>query len=191
MLKLKNHYYLLRHGRNIHQTDKKHICYNWPDDNPPCKLDEVGIKQAKQAGIELKDKNIELIFSSDILRTKQTAEIVASILDKEITSFDERLRDNNWGIFAGKLKAEARAFYNDKDKMIIAPPQGESWGDIQKRLIDFISEIEKKYTDKNVLIVSHGDPILLIEAWINEWNLEKILEEKQHMIGTGEIKKLN
>jgi len=192
MKELKNKYILLRHGRNIHQTLLKDYCYNWPDDNPPCKLDEVGIKQALLAGQELLKKNVDLIFSSDILRTKQTAEIVSGILGKEINGFDERLRDLNWGILMGGLKTKARAFYDDKDRLKDRPQDGENWADIQKRMSEVVIDLEGKYTGKNILIISHADPILVLEGWIKDWDSEKMLyEKKNNLINTGEFKEIN
>lgn len=192
MKTLKNTYYVLRHGRNIHQTELKDFCYGWPDDKIPCKLDEVGIKQVTVSGMKLKDKQIDSIYSSDILRTKQTSEIVSSILNLDEINFDERLRDVNWGIFAEGPKDKAFAFYNDKNRMEDSPPQGESWGDLKKRILSALMEIEEKHADKNILIVSHGDPILILEAFVNDWNLDEILNKKrENMIQTGEFRKLN
>ena len=55
-LVLKNKYFLLRHGKTIHQAEKKDILYDYPDDNPACVLLEKGIKQAQLAGKILKGK---------------------------------------------------------------------------------------------------------------------------------------
>ena len=78
---LKNRYFLLRHGKTIHQAEKKDIIYNYPDDNPGCVLLEQGIKEVQLAGEILKGKDIDLIFSSDILRTRQTVKIVAELIN--------------------------------------------------------------------------------------------------------------
>lgn len=192
MKKLKNKYILLRHGRNIHQTLLKDYCYNYPDDNPPCRLDEEGIKQVLLAGNKLIDKNIDLIFSSDILRAKQTAEIVSSALGKSINGHDERLRDLNWGVFAGGLKTKARAFYNNKDRLEDRPSGGENWTDVQKRMVEFVMELEEKYKNKNILIVSHADPLLVLEGFVNDWDLKKTqFEKKNNLIGVAEIREIN
>ncbi len=186
---MENSYYLLRHGRNIHQTELKDICYGWPDDDIPCKLDEVGIKQAILAGEKLKDFNIDLIFSSPVLRTKQTAEIVANILGITTICFDKRLRDMNWGVFAGGPKQRVYEYYSERDLMYDAPEKGESWSELQKRVVSVIKDIEGEYKNKNVLIVSHGDPILLLKAFYNKWGLDEILKEKKN-IKVGEFHEL-
>ena len=191
MKKLKNIYYLLRHGRNIHQTDLKDICYGWPDDEIPCELDEAGIREVTLSGLKLKDCDINLIYSSDILRTKQTAQIVASILGINEIKFNQKLRDLNWGVFAGGPKKDALGFYEGKNRMTDRPEKGESWGDLQKRVVEFLEELESKYEGKNILIVSHGDPILFLEAFANDWDLEDIFINRKNMIKTGELRKLN
>ena len=191
MKKLNNTYYLLRHGRNIHQTELKDFCYGWPDDENPCELDEVGIKEVTASGIKLKDNGIDLIYSSDILRTKQTAEIVASILGIDKISYNIKLRDLNWGVFAGGPKKIALDFYQNKSRMDDRPENGESWGDLKKRVSEFLEEIDKKNEKKNILLVSHGDAILLLNAWLYGWNLEEILEQRKTMIRTGETRRLN
>jgi len=113
-LVLKSKYFLLRHGKTIHQAEKKDIIYNYPDDNPTCILLEQGVKEVQLAGEMLKGKNIDLIFSSDLLRTRQTVKIVAELINYNLEKivYDKRLRDINWGIFGGKNKEKAWAYYS-------------------------------------------------------------------------------
>jgi len=149
---LKNRYFFLRHGKNIHQTELKDIIYCYPDDETPCSLIEEGIEQAKKAGEELKDKKIEYIYCSDILRTRQTAKIVAGIIgfNEDEIIYDTRLRDINWGLFGGKHKDEAWAYYNnDKSKKFNEPtPGGETWNDCRERMKKVLNEIENIFKVK-------------------------------------------
>jgi len=191
MKNFRNKYYFLRHGRNIHQTELKHICYGWPEDTVPCMLDEVGIKEVTVSGTELKDKNIDVIYSSDILRTKQTSEIVALILGIDKIYYDERLRDMNWGIFSEGLKSKVYEYYEDKDLMNDSVPEGECWRDLQKRAIAALKDIDKEYDNKNILIVTHGDVVLLLEAYLNDWDFDEIWRQKENVVKTGEWRKYN
>jgi broad specificity phosphatase PhoE len=196
-LSLKNRYFLLRHGKTIHQTEKKNITYLYPDDNPPCVLLEEGIEEVRLAGEKLKDKNIDLIFASDILRIKQTVEIIAKMIgyDLDKVVYDKRLRDINWGILSGKSKEEAWTYYNnDKMKKFdLGAPGGESWSQCQKRMIAVINEIEKNYEDKNILIVSHGDPLWLLEGYLKDKSKEELIDimNNDQDIKTGELKEIN
>ncbi|MCD6528431.1 histidine phosphatase family protein [bacterium] len=193
MRKLKNTYFILRHGQTIHQTKKKDIVYGWPDDNPPCGLTNKGKKDIQRAAQKLKQKGIDLIFASDTRRTRETAEIVAKKLGLKV-NYDKRLRDVNWGIYQGKSKLKAWAYYkNPKLKFKKAPPGGESWADVEKRIVGFLKELEKKYKQKTILIVSHGDPLWLLEGWLRGLNQKQLLIQKLtgQTIKTGEIRQLN
>ncbi len=158
---MNNKYYILRHGQTAYQTKKKDFLYPWPDITFTS-LTKKGEKQIKDITKTLKEKDIDLIYSSDFLRTRQTAKIVAKELGLEINS-DKRLRDVNFGIFSGKSKKEYRAFFaSRKEKFFKRPPRGENWNDVKERVLDFLKEIEKKHRGKNILIVSHGDPLWLL-----------------------------
>jgi len=191
--KLTNKYFILRHGETIYQIQEKKLVYYWPDSNPPVSLTEKGQTQIKKAAEYLKDKKIDLVFSSDIFRTRQTAEIIAKELNFQIKQ-DLRLRDINWGIYQGKTKKEAWGYYrhNMKEKFKKAPPDGESWNEVKGRMIDFIKEIEKKYNQKNILIVSHGDPLWLLEGWVLGLSNKELLKEKKEnsTIKVGELRAL-
>jgi broad specificity phosphatase PhoE len=195
-LSLKNKYFLLRHGKTIHQAEKKDITYGYPDDNPPCILLKEGINEAHLAGEKLKGKNIDLIFASDILRIKQTVEIVTKIIgyDLDKVTYDQRLRDVNWGVLAGKSKEEAWAYYdNDKMKKFeMGVPQGESWNQCRERMVAVINDIENSFEDKNILIVSHGDPLWLLEGYLKGKSNEDLLNELENNqdIKTGEIREI-
>ena len=194
MKELKNKYFLLRHGQTTHQIEGPKTIYFWPDGNPPYALTELGKSQIQEKTLQLKDKNIDLIFSSDILRTKQTAQIVAQELGLE-PKFDQRLRDTNWGVFQGKSMEQAWAFYNHnmEKKFTIAPSEGESWYDVKTRVISLLKEIEEKYSQKNILIVSHGNPLWLLEDWINGLNQEQSLERRKNGVPMkmGDLKEIN
>lgn len=191
MEKLRNSYFILRHGRNIHQTEKKDIVYGWPNEDPPCVLDPTGIEQVKTSAEQLATKNIDLIFSSDILRTRQTAEIVAKRIGLKEIHYDERLRDINWGVFQGKTKQEAWAYYqNMEEKFAKAVPEGESWNDCRQRMLDFLAETDNKYEGKTILLVSHGDALWLLQDSLKELNDKELLETRLNMIKVGEFRKL-
>jgi len=189
---MKNKYYILRHGQTIHQTKKRGIVYYWPDDSPPVRLTKKGKEQIEKATKILKNKKIDLIFSSDIFRTRQTAGIVAKELGLQV-KYDKRLRDINWGIFQGKKSKEAWAYYsNPKEKFYKAPPLGENWNECKKRMLNVLKEIEKKYKNKTILIISHGDPLWLLEGAVKKIKKDELLKQKvsDNYIKVGEIRKL-
>jgi broad specificity phosphatase PhoE len=189
--KLKNRYFILRHGQTIYQVKKKKQVYNWPD-KPPVRLTKKGERQIKKAAKMLKGEKIDLIYSSDIFRTRQTAKIVSKEIGLKV-SFDKRLRDINLGVYHGRLKKEFYYdFPNRKKRFDEKPPKGESWNDVRKRLLIFLGEIDKKYRNKNILIISHGDPLWLLEGIIKKLSNEKLLKKASmgNYIKVGEFRKL-
>jgi len=185
---MNNKYFLLRHGQNFYQADFPDMVYPCPEPLPIL-LTDRGKKEATKAAKELKKMKIEIIFSSDLPRTRQTAEIVGKETGNNII-LDIRLRDTNFGIFGGKRKNEYINFFsNEQEKFLKNPPQGESWQDVKKRVKDFIKEIEEKYQNKRILIVSHGDPLRILESLLkNIKNESEILSIKY--LKTGEIKEI-
>ena len=188
---MKNKYFLLRHGETIYQTKKKDFVYPWPE-NPAVKLTKKGENQIKPIAKKLKKEKIDLIFASDFFRTRQAAKIVAKELGLKI-NLDKRLRDINMGIYHGRLKEE---FYRDFPRVfplrfIKRPSGGESWQDCQKRMVDFLKEIDKKYKGKTILIVSHGDPIWLLAGAVKKWSPQEFLRiPKVNYLKVGELRKL-
>jgi len=193
---LKNRYFFVRHGQNIHQAQHPGIIYFWPDGNPPYDLTEQGKNEAKVAGTVLKKDEIDIIFSSDILRCRETAKIIAEMIkyDKEKIVYDIRLRDLNWGDFGGKIKEEYWNFYNN-DRMNAFEktiPGGESWNQCKERMIKVFNEIEKEFQNKNILIVSHGDSLWLLEGYIRNIDNETLLSKRSDIIlKTGEVREIH
>ncbi len=71
-------------------------------------------------------------------------------------------------------------------------PKGESWNQCQERMVAVLNEIENKYENKNILIVSHGDPLWLLEGYLKDKTQEELLEEKNKNkdIRTGELREI-
>ena len=190
VMKLNNKYYILRHGEA--KSNAKGIVSCLPEKfkNP---LTRKGASQIKSAVDKLINKNINLIFASPLLRTTQTAEIVGKALKIKIKS-DKRLREINLGIFEGKSrekffdifpKFSEALFYNK-------PRCGESWTDCRKRLENLLKEIDKKYKNKNILIISHGDPLWLLEGLVKGINNKDLIAKKKKLfLKTGKFKKLS
>jgi broad specificity phosphatase PhoE len=171
-MKFKNHYFLLRHGQTIYQKEKREILYK-ASEHFELELTEEGKKQIEAAAKILKNKKIDAIFSSDFLRTRQTAGIVLKELGLEPV-FDERLRDINMGEFHGRSFLEYKNYFKDKkERFKKRTPGGENWEDVIKRLKAVIKDIEKEHEDKNILIISHGDPLWLLAGIIKGFKKEE------------------
>ncbi len=162
---MNNTYFLLRHGQTIYQTEKLDEIYPWPD-SPPVTLTKDGEEMIKAAAHQLKKENINLIFASDTHRVKQSAEIVEKELGIK-SELDRRLRDSNFGSYNGGTISEFNnKFDSPKKRFLERSENGECRKDVKERVEGFLEEVEKKYENKNILIISHGDPLLMLEGII-------------------------
>lgn len=148
--------YLVRHGEtdwNARQVVQGH------HDIP---LNLSGEEQAKELGSRLKDIEFSAYFSSDLIRAKRTAELIA--LDKKIAvETTKLLREKKFGSFEGRTRKELR----DREKLIAhltqrkrfsyqLEPGMESDEQAVSRFITIAREIAVAYPGKNVLVVTHG-----------------------------------
>ena len=175
--KVHNNYFILRHGHTAYTADLTDIIY------PTSTQFELGITGQGKEDVRrlipfLKEKEINLIFASDFLRTQITSKIVAEGLNLKVIS-DKRLRDVNLGVYEGRKKKEYYDKITPRVMFKKGVERGESWIDCVNRVESFIRDIEKKHQNKNILIVSHGDPLWLLEKGIAQKdNIDKLLEER-------------
>ncbi len=137
---------------------------------------------------------IEYIVSSDLNRTLETAEFIATALNLPIHS-DTRLRETNNGDLAGMRDSEALVkypgiFWNTLD-MDESYPNGESPTAFYLRIKDWFDSIIKKPSniDGDLLIVTHGGVINIIYYLVKE--LEWTNKEPQFPIDKCSIHVLN
>lgn len=158
-----NTYLVMRHGQADHNLT--HIVDCDPTNNSH--LTELGKKQVETSATGLKDTHIDYIIASDYTRTKETVAIVAATLgiDEKHIIYDERLREINAGDLHGKTDDEFHTFLGDgDDKLTRVPNNGESLVDAKKRIMGFLNDIESRYSDKKILIVSHDYPLWMLQS---------------------------
>lgn len=173
---LKNTYYLLRHGHALSNVDRFYS--SWPEkiDNP---LTPQGVKMVQKAAEELKPKEIKYIFSSDLLRAKQTAEIVAKALSLEV-NLDIRLRELDFGIFNGKPAEYFNNYFKEEsERLKKAAPEGETYEQVAQRVASFIKDVDGHH-EGNILIVSHECPLWILKAVVNQVSLKGFLIDKSY-----------
>jgi len=149
--------WLIRHG----QTDWN-LTGRWQGQAPYSPgLNAAGRAQALAILEQLPDADFSAIYSSDLLRARQTAGLIAESLGLTVI-LDPRLREMNLGVWEGMLSSEIEAQYpleleRRKQNPLHAPaPKGESPFEVAERVIAAADEIAGKHPDDSVLIVSHG-----------------------------------
>ncbi len=125
-------------------------------------LVEKGKEQAMELGKKLKDIDFAAVFSSDLLRARQTAELIIEGRNLEVSTHKE-LRERSFGSIDNKNDKEfIHLFQALKDvsddeywKWKIVDDM-ESAQEAFGRFFNALKKISKKYLGKEILIVSHG-----------------------------------
>lgn len=156
--------YLIRHAK-----DDENYVGSWSNKEI---LEEEKENVKKQAKYIKENINISNIYSSDIKRAEQTAEIIADVLEKDVI-LDKNLREQNKGTLTGKLKKELPEEEREmleKQQIDTVFPEGESLIDLYNRIKEYLKEINN-YKD-NSLIVTHRGVINMIYFYLNNIPLD-------------------
>lgn len=140
--------YVIRHGRTKCNDENK---YNGKLDED---INEIGIEQAKKASKEVAKLDIDLIICSPLLRTRHTCEIINS--NNIPVIYDKRLEERDCGELTNKNLGEFyyTDYYNYYSTNIVKGL--ETLPELFRRTHSFLDEINEKYKDKNILLVTHG-----------------------------------
>ncbi|MCL4399835.1 class I tRNA ligase family protein, partial [Patescibacteria group bacterium] len=194
----KNNYWVMRHGEaennvldlidsgsgNFHLTSKGK------------REVELSISKLKKE-LALKHQKIDFIISSDILRTKETGKIDEKIISGSNFEIDKRLEEIHLGPGLSGCHDEKyhKFFPTYESKFEKRPDKGESLRDLRTRLWNFMRDLENKYQDKNILIVTHEYPIWMLFEISEGWSEKRAVLEKEKrgkdFVSFAEIKKLD
>ncbi len=146
---------IVRHGQtewNIANVRQGHL------DSP---LTEEGIAQARALARRLLRERFSALYSSDLGRAVQTAQIIAQATGHEIIT-DPRLRERHLGIFQGLVGDEIKEKYPEEYKLhrSLGPdyviPGGESVRQQVVRNLAYLNEIAAKHWGETILVITHG-----------------------------------
>ena len=167
-----NTYILIRHGESEYNV-KKLLNSDSTVHNP---LTEVGIQQTKETAKQL-PANVDYIYHSPLQRTKETAKILATELSVHELKEDARLRESDMGDLEGKPHGTKDTFLSSPEEEFTKPILGsETLNDIRNRMADFLYDMELTHQGKVIVLVSHGDPIWMLESVITGRNTKETLE---------------
>ena len=153
----------IQHTQSVHHTNG--MVGSWTDWD----LSDTGKEQAENIGRKLseefKDRKF-VMYSSDLKRAQQTAEIVGRHMGLE-PILTKALRERNLGKCCGKSVQWLRENIECQEKTVDDRmfSDAESRRDEWNRLLPFFNEIMAS-DDENIIIVSHGD---LLSAFNSMW----------------------
>ena len=161
----------IQHTQSVHHTNG--MVGSWTD----WELSELGHAQAEKIGEKLKaelaGRNF-VIYSSDLLRAKQTAEHVGKHLGIEPV-LKQELRERNLGKCCGKSVQWLRENLECQEKTVDDRlfSDAESRRDEWNRLKPFFDEIMAN-DEENIILVSHGDLLSVFNAMFLGLDVEAI-----------------
>ena len=161
----------IQHTQSIHHTNG--MVGSWTDWD----LSELGVQQAWKIGEKLKKelagKKFKM-YSSDLKRAKQTADIVGECLGIYPVLKSE-LRERNLGRCCGQSVNWLRENLENQEKTIDDRlfSDAESRRDEWNRLKPFFDEIMRN-EEENIIIVSHGDLLSVFNSMFLGLNVESL-----------------
>jgi isoleucyl-tRNA synthetase len=194
----KNNYWVMRHGEA--ETNVFDIV---DSGQGKFHLTPTGEAEAKKSIENFKKKlakekkRIDVIISSDILRTEETADIDKKELGSEVIIYDKRLREISLGpLLSGYHDEKYHEYFPTyKDKFEKRPQGGESLRDLRGRVWEFLAECESKYKGKNILLVTHEYPTWMLFATAHALDERQAIADKEKYgkdyIDFAEIRKLD
>lgn len=128
-------------------------CSGWKQ----VELNELGQEQAVNLGQITSSLKFDVIFTSDLVRAIDSANLAWPNLEKIV---DKRLRECNYGDYDGESK-DLVVYDNHIEERF---PNGESLKDVEKRVGDFLDYLKINYRGQTVAIVAHRAPQLALEV---------------------------
>ena len=137
--------YIVRHGETDWNTQGR---FQGLEDIP---LNENGRKQALLATKYLKEQKCDAIVSSPLSRAKDTAEIIGKNIGIEKIEIMQDFIERDLGSASGLLPEERKRRFPD-GIITDAEPKLK----LRKRVFDAMYNLHNKYTNKKIIVVTHG-----------------------------------
>lgn len=155
-IKPRNRYFVMRHGEGEHNA--AYVVSS--DHHKKYHLTEKGRDDVALVAHTLVKENIDVIFTSPLTRTKETAEVIVETIGfKGEVIEDELISEYNFGDLDGRSFEEYHRYFSSvKEQLDRRLPNGENIRDVATRVGKFIYNVDKKYAGKTILIVTHDAP---------------------------------
>jgi broad specificity phosphatase PhoE len=155
----------------VHGTttdNEKDLSSGWNDVD----LSELGIQQSKELRNQIKDQKFDVIFCSDLKRAIHSANLAFEGMAPIIS--DGRLRECNYGDYNGRSSSVVEPMCENVTEKF---PEGESYLDVKKRIESFLNFLKTDYDGKNIAIVAHKAPQLVLDVILRGKTWEEAFSE--------------
>ena len=157
--------FLVRHGEVF---NPKQIIYS---KIPGYFLSDKGCKDIQNTEEKLSENGpFELIYASPMDRTRQSAEIISSIVGSTI-EVEPRIIETDVGTFQGEpfTKLPKDYFSDASEEYGIESPKV-----VLNRMVSWFEEVRKKHAGRNLIAISHRDPIGALMNELNKTAAQKV-----------------
>jgi broad specificity phosphatase PhoE len=162
---------LVRHGAT--DWNLEHRCQGSSDRA----LSETGRRQAEEIALQLREETVHAVYSSDLQRARQTAELISQHHGLRV-GIEEEIRELDHGHLEGltfeQIKGQYGAFLSRwrSEPAELQVPGGERLIDVAERAWNGLSRIASRHVqEENIIVVSHNFPIVSIVCRITETHL--------------------
>ncbi|MBU2539882.1 histidine phosphatase family protein [Patescibacteria group bacterium] len=151
--------YFLRHGET--EWNKKKILQGQKDSPLTLK----GKKSAEKKGKILEKKRVDIIYTSDLGRCVQTAQIINRRLKLRMIKV-KQLRERNFGDLNGRPNKEIKRMLdlNNSDEKA---PNGESFNELKNRAVSFFKKLAVEKYSKVLLVIHDGTARAILSEYYN------------------------
>ena len=157
--------YLARHGETTLSAEYRYIGQTDVD------INDNGLEQMERLKRRFQDQEIHAFFSSDLIRARKGAEIIASCHGLEPIACPE-FREIHLGIWEGMTREEILGRYPEEyaarlqDLVHRRIEGGESFGDVRARVMGKLSRILVERAGGTILLLAHGgvNRVILFDA---------------------------
>jgi broad specificity phosphatase PhoE len=147
---------LARHGETDWNRDG--VWQGWAD--PP--LNETGRAQARELAEQLRHVPFDAVYSSDLRRAHETAEIVAAPHGVPVVA-DPGLREIDVGSFSGLTRAQIEERFPNGER-----PDGETREQHAARVLDAVERIARENPGRRILLVTHGGTMRALHGHVTD-----------------------
>jgi 2,3-bisphosphoglycerate-dependent phosphoglycerate mutase len=180
-MKDQNFLVLVRHGQS--EWNAKNLFTGWKDPG----LTPVGEKEAANAGILIKERNIKfsMMFTSALRRAQITGQmILEGIAQTDIEVIrNQALNERDYGDLAGLNKDDARKEWGEEQVHIwrrsydIPPPGGESLKNTAERVLPYFNSsiLPRLLEGENILIAAHGNSLRSLVMQLDDLSKDEVI----------------
>lgn len=136
----------------------------------PVPLNDTGREQAQTVGEWIAETyDVDRVFASDLVRTRETTELVLESIGTRPVSFEPAWRERGLGIYQGLTHTDVETRFPEFGlnetayrAVDVAPEGGESFRDVHNRVVGRFEDLTDRGNGETILVVTHGGPLRML-----------------------------